>query len=495
MEQWMKKHRVLVVVFIVIILIGIAAAIFLPRIVGAEQVPERLVKENTVQLTKMDLTSSISATGTIESAATKTVSANVNGVEVKSVKVKEGDAVKKGQTLLTFDKSDLEEALQEAKENLSEVTVQTANELRQAKRKVSEAQETYTSQKEKLANNVSEAKEEYEASKKAVSTARTAAEKQKAQETLKQTESAYEQAKSEQESTNKQNKSNIQTAKDSVTTAQNNKKKSLREAEKTVEEAEKTLEECSVTAPMDGVVTAIDAEVGDTYSGGAMLEISDCMDLLVSTTVSEYDIAKVKKGLKVVILTDATEDTELEGTITYVAMTTGSTLDSGSSSGNTGNNTSMSTGTSSSSSSTGYEVRIQIKEKNDNIRIGMTAKCSIVLEEAADVYAVPYDAIHTNSNGGNVIYVKDSSSGSRKEVTVTKGMESDYYVEVSGSDLSEGLQVIIPSDETSAGSSANKAEKNSGALDGLIPDSGSRGNHSDKGGGFGGGAPAGGPGM
>lgn len=495
MKQWMKKHRVLVIVLVVIILIGIAVAIVLPSMVRAEPSSKKIQKENTVQLAKMDLTSSISATGTIESAATKTISANVNGVEVKSVKVKEGDEVKKGQTLVTFDESDLEEAFEEAKENLSDAKTQTANELSQAKRKLSEAQDTYAAQKEKMAANVTSAKQEYEAAKKAVSSAKTASEKQKAQETVKQAKSAYEQAKSEQESTNKQNKSNIQSAKDSVTTTQSNNKKTLREAEKSVEEAEKTWEECSVTAPMDGVVTAVGIEDGDTYSGGEMFEISDCTNLQVSTTVSEYDIAKVKKGLKVVILTDATEDTELEGTITYVAVTTGSTLDSGSSSGNTGSNTSMSTGTSSSSSTSGYEVRIQIKDNNEKIRIGMTAKCSIVLEEAADVYAVPYDAIHTNSNGANVIYVKDSASGTRKEVTVTKGMESDYYVEVSGEDLSEDLQVIIPSDATSSGSSSDESEKSSGALDGLMQDSAGKGNRSNKGGGFGGGAPAGGPGM
>ena len=493
MRYWIKKHRVLVIIVVVLVLVGVAGAIYLPHMVGAEQAPTKRVRENTVKLSKMDLTSSISATGTIESAATKTVSANINGVAVKSVKVKEGDEVKKGQTLVSFDKTDLEEALEEAKDNLSDAKIQTANELSQAKRKLSEAQDTYATQKERMADNVTSAKKEYEAAKKAVSSAKTVSEKQKAQETVKQTKSAYEQAKSEQESTNKQNNSNIQSARDSVTTTENNNKKTLRQAEKSVEEAKKTLKECSVTAPMDGVVTAVGVETGETYNGGEMFEISDCTNLQVSTTVNEYDIAKVKEGLKVVILTDATGDTELEGTITYVAVTMGSTLNSGNSSGNAGSSTSMSSGTSS-----GYEVRIQLKDSNENIRIGMTAKCSIVLEEAADVYAVPYDAIQTNSNGDNVIYVKDPSDNSKKELTVTKGMESDYYVEVSGDDLSEGLQVIIPSDATSEESSDTESEKSSGALDELMSGkSGKRNRDRSDRGGFGGGngAPAGGPGM
>lgn len=494
MKQWTGKHRALAIVIAIILVIVIAAVIVLPRIVGAEQAPLERKRENTVSLSKMDLTSSISATGTIESASAKTVSANVNDVEVKSVKVQEGEEVKKGQTLVTFDEEDLKEALAEAEENYSDAKTQTANELSQAKRKLSDAQETYTSEKKKMADNVAAAKKEYETAQKAVSSAKTDEEKQKAQETAKQAKSAYEQTKTEQESTNKQNKSNIQTAKDSVTTTQNNNKKTLREAEKSVEEAKETLDACSVTAPMDGVVTAVGVETGDTYSGGEMFEISDCTNLQVSTTVSEYDIAKVKKGLKVVILTDATDDTELEGEITYVAVTTGSTLDSGNAtSGNAGSASSMST-TGADSSSSGYEVQIRIKDTDEAIRIGMTAKCSIVLEEAADVYAVPYDAIHTNSNGDNVIYVKDSANSSQKEVAVTKGMESDYYVEVSGDELSEGLSVVIPSDTTSSGSSDSESEKSSGALDGLMSGGSGRENHSDKSG-FRGGAPAGGPGM
>ena len=118
----------------------------------------------------------------------------------------------------------------------------------------------------------------------------------------------------------------------------------------------------------------------------------------------------------------------------------------------------------------------------------MTAKCSIIINEASDVYAVPYDAIHTNNNSEDVIYVMDSS-GARSEVVVTKGMESDYYVEISGTGLSEELSVIIPSDETST-SSSESSESSSGALDGLMG-----GNRSgNMGGGPGGGDMGGGPG-
>lgn len=489
----MKKHKKLTIFLIIIIVLLITAAILIPKFFGKKENGMQTAKETTVSLSKMDLTSSVSATGTIESAKSKTVSADVTNVKVKSVKVSEGDTVKKGQTLVTFDESDLQDALTEAEDNLSDAKTQAASELSSAQRKLSEAKSTYSTQNKKSKSTVASAKRSYEQAKQEYKNAKSAEEKQKAKETLDKAKTTYEQAVSERENTNKQNQSNIDSAKEAVTNAKTNNKKTLREAQKSVTEASETLAACAVTAPMSGTVTAVGVEAGDSYSGGEMFEISDCTDLQVSTTVSEYDITKVKKGQKVVILTDATDEEEIEGKITYVALTTGSSSLSSASSVTGGNGTGASSMTSSESSSDGYEVRIQILKENKNLRVGMTAKCSIILEEASDVYAVPYDAIHQNTSGDSVIYVKDSSTNTKKEITVTKGMESDYYVEVTGDGLSEGLMVILPSDTTSSKSSSDSDKSSSGLSDMMGGMSG--GGRGGASGGNGGGPSGGGPGM
>ena len=137
---------------------------------------------------------------------------------------------------------------------------------------------------------------------------------------------------------------------------------------------------------------------------------------------------------------------------------------------------------------------------DDRIKLGMTAKCSIVKKEALDVYAVPYDAVH-RENGESYILVKDGDSTSK--VTVTTGMETDYYIEVQGDDLQEGLQVVIPTDKTDKTDSASDSNKQNSTFGGFggmggTPD-GSTGNKGDRGGmngskgGFGGmGGPGGG---
>lgn len=478
MKSWMKRHRGLLIIATVVVVIVAGAVAVIPRIGGDAETQKKEIKQNTVALSKMDLTRSVSATGTLASAKTKIVRADVSDVKVKKVLVKVGDEVKKGQSLVSFDKSDLKEALREAEENLADVKSQNSSELAAAQRNLSEAQETYENQKKQQKQTKS-------------SSGQTEAGQTQAGQTNGDSAASLQQSKS-----------NVQSAKDALTTTKNNQKKTLREAEKSVEDAKKALESCSATASMDGTVTAIGVEAGDSYHGGDLVEISDCTNFQVSTTVDEYNISDVSKGQKVVILTDATGETELEGKITYVAPTTGSTLDSSGTSdsaGGSGNGgSSMGSGASSSS---GYEVRIRVKTTNEKLRVGMTAKCSIILEEASDVYAVPYDAIHTNTNEESVLYVQDSS-GTRSEVAVTKGMESDYYVEVSGEGLSEGLQILIPTDEASSGSDGEGKNDSSG-LDGLL--NGGKGNRGDRsrqdrssGGapdGAPGGAPGGMPGM
>lgn len=490
--NWLKRHKVHIIVGTIIIAVAVASILLVPRILGSGVEKQQETIENTVNLSKMDLTSSISATGTLESAKTKLVGADVSNVTIKKINVKEGDEVTKGQKLVTFDESDLKESLNEAQENLSDTKAQNSSEITSANRKVREAQQNYTTQKKKYAANVASAKAEYEAAKKKVSSVTNAADKEKATETLNQAKKAYEQAKSEQETGNKQNLSNIQSAKDQVVSTTNNCKKSLWEAERQVKQAKETLEKCSVTASMSGTVTAIGATAGDIYNGTDLIEISDCSNFRVTTTVDEYDISNVKEGQKVVILTDATGEDELEGKITYVAKTMGSSLSGNSAGSGSAETSGASMGNSGTSSSSGYEVRIKVKTDNEKLRVGMTAKCSIILKEVNDVFAVPYDAIHTNTNGDTVLYVKDDA-GMRSEVVVSKGMESDYYVEVSGDELGENLQVIIPTDPVSN----SKDTSEGGSLDGLMGGgmkSNNRGNRQNFGGAPGG-APAGPPGM
>ncbi|MCR5690706.1 MAG: biotin/lipoyl-binding protein, partial [Eubacterium sp.] len=217
MRKWIKKHKKIVVVIAVLLVLGVPSSLILPRFFKSNsRATEMKKQENTIELSKMDLTTSISATGTLESAESTTVSANVSDIEIKKVKVAEGDTVKKGDVLVTFDESDLKEALADAKENLSEAKEDAADDLEDAKEKLADAKETYSEDKEDLKDDVAKAKKAYLAAKKAVKTAKTSEEKTKAKQTLSEAKSAYESAKEKQESTNEQNQEAIESAEDAL---------------------------------------------------------------------------------------------------------------------------------------------------------------------------------------------------------------------------------------------------------------------------------------
>lgn len=463
MKQKLKKHRKKIVVIAIVLVIVIAAVVIIGKVKSGQTKKEKqeIQKENTVSLEKMDLTKSISATGTIESKESREVSANVNGVTIKKVNVSVGDEVKKGKSLITFDETDLQESLAEG-----------SSSIEKAQKQVSDAKSEYADVKSEENSKVAKAKKAYEEAKKS-----------KQKEQISQAKTEYENAVSTRKSTLKQSKSSIEQAQEALETAKSSAKKSIKEAKKQVTQAQESLDKCAVTAPMDGIVTSISVQEGDTYSGGTILQIEDVSGYTISTSVDEYDISNVKVGQKVIVLTEATDEDELEGEVTFVAPSTESS--SGSSSSQSGESGGM---TSTSSSSDGYEVQIALKTADDRLKLGLTARCSIVEEEAADVFAVPYDAVSQNTSGESVINVSEGENGSvsKKQIVVTKGMESDYYVEVQSDEMTEGMKVIIPTDSTSDSTSE---ESENDSLSGLL--GGGGGMQGGSGGGPGG-APGGG---
>ena len=506
MAAFIKRHKKSCIAALVVLAAVIAAALIVPRFTGKKSTEQSTKKQSTVRLEKMDLATSVSASGTLESSKSETVSAAVNNITVKKVNFSVGDTVKKGDTLITFDESDLKEALSDADENLSDARSEANRSIASAQKKLADAKSSYTDEQDSHAKKIRSAKKEWQSAAKQVKTLQNKIKKAKteekaalqeqltkAKESAKQTKEAYETAKENRTASLKQSQSNIDSAEEALENAQSSAEKSIREAKNQAEDAKEMIENCSVTAAMDGTVTSISVSEGDVYSGGSIMEIEDTGSFIVTAYIDEYDIGKIEEGQKTIILTEATGEEELEGTITFVAPKAGNSQSSG------GSGAEMSSGTTES----GYEIQIKVTSKNDSLRLGMTAKCSIILEEAEDVFAVPYDAIH-EKDGEKVIYVADGGS-SYREIAVTTGMESDYYTEISGSELTEGMSVIIPTDETSEKSDDTSSEDEAFSFDrggmhgGSMPDGapdggGKRGgsNGGSQSGGMSGGAPNGG---
>ena len=57
---------------------------------------------------------------------------------------------------------------------------------------------------------------------------------------------------------------------------------------------------------------------------------------------------------------------------------------------------------------------------------------------------MPYDAVETDEDGQSVVYARSSEDEDWQAVPVTTGMETDYYIAISGEGLAEGMQVRVP---------------------------------------------------
>ena len=102
---------------------------------------------------------------------------------------------------------------------------------------------------------------------------------------------------------------------------------SLEAAKAEMDRSSDSLSKTIITAPMDGVVTALNAEVGEVVLMGTMnnpgtviMTIADLSRMLLKAEVSEADIAKVAMGQSARVHINAYRELNFSGTVTQIAL-------------------------------------------------------------------------------------------------------------------------------------------------------------------------------
>lgn len=102
----------------------------------------------------------------------------------------------------------------------------------------------------------------------------------------------------------------------------------IRQAEADLEKARDELRKTTITAPMAGLVTQVNARVGEQVIIGTMnnpgtviLVLSDMSEMLAEVKVDETEIAAVLPGQGAVVTVDAIENRTFEGLVTEIAHT------------------------------------------------------------------------------------------------------------------------------------------------------------------------------
>lgn len=336
-----------------------------------------------------------------------------------------------------------------------------------AKAEADAAQATYDS--------VSAEKAAYDAAVQAVNDAQAAYTEahqayNSASDTEEKASDAYETASDNLTDASKNNDRNISNAADSLEKAQKEKEYSNNSSDQTIDDYKEQIAACTVTAPISGVITAMEVSEGDTYlgEGKTIFSIADNENFIVSASVDEYDISSISEGMTAAVIVEALGEDELPAKVSFVSPTASTSSSNGGSTG-----------------SASYSLEIALDDSNTDLRIGMTAKASIIKEAVYDVLTVPYDCVSTDEDGNS--YVTVDQDGEKVQVPVAVGMQSDYDVEVSGDGLDENSVVYYNTPMVNNPSSSDGSSDSS--QDGITFDMGG----GDMGGGpGGGGAPAGG---
>lgn len=473
MKQFLKSKKAKVILIVVIVVVILVALIgrAVSKMTSAVETAMNLVQVETVQ--KRDLSESISLTGTAAGISKTNVTSRA-AAEVTAVNVQVGDQVKAGDLLCTLDSTDIEEQIataektinnesavesNTAKQNaqaLEDAKADQASQLADAQTAIDQAQEDCNAANAKLEadRNTLAAKQaelatvqsNYDNAKAAAEAAPDDENLQKAYSdaaealTAKQAEvSSAQESVSADEASVKEYQRAVTSAQSSYNSIKSSTDKAISSAQNTVDmegyqtsdsTADKTLKDlqaqladCQIVAPCDGVVTAVNVSVGDNNTANAViLSIEDTSSMKINATVNEDDILKIEEGMKAVVMTGATGDDKMEGTVTRVVKVK--------------NESTAADGTTTSS---GYAAEITVE--NSQLLVGMSAKVKVMIQDKGEALAVPYDLIQNDDNGDTYVMVaNDNGDGTytAAKCKVTAGDEVNYYTEITGGNLKEG---------------------------------------------------------
>ena len=187
-------------------------------------------------------------------------------------------------------------------------------------------------------------------------------------------------------------------------------------AELALQQAHDDLNAAQLIAPIDGVVTDVNAYVGQSVGSSSFITIADLNTTTISVYIDEVDMDKIGVGYEVEVSFDAIEDRVFYGTVTTV-------YPSLENSGNTSYVYGEAVITDDTIGGTEYLLE------------GMSAAVEVIGGRAEDAILVPIEALRDSGDGIYSVFVMENGTPVLKFVEV--GLMDYYYAEII-SGLEEG---------------------------------------------------------
>jgi RND family efflux transporter MFP subunit len=235
----------------------------------------------------------------------------------------------------------------------------------------------------------------------------------------------------------------------------------VQRAQDKVNKATRELEQMTMTAPIPGMVVYLEIWKGGSMSkvqegdspwpGQGLVNLPDLTEMVVKATASEVDASRIDSGQVTQVTLDAHPDTTYQGSV-YKKGTLARRKEPG-------------------SKINVFDVDIDILEKDDKLKPGMSASCRVIIDRIPDVISVPLEAVF-EKEGCTVVYLDNE-----REVEVAVGRRNDMRIEItSGLNGDERVCLINPTLEEPGlpGERASEPEMNKGRQSSRNPGQGSR---------------------
>ncbi|HZJ82301.1 MAG TPA: efflux RND transporter periplasmic adaptor subunit [Clostridia bacterium] len=307
--------------------------------------------------------------------------------KVKTIKVKDGDPVKKGDVLFTLDEKDIRKQIDQAKASYE---IAKAN-YDMGQEQTNIAQESLERTKALTESILNNARENLENTKKLYEVGAVS----KSQ--LDQAELALQQQEAQLQTQLDQAE---MSASDRVTKLANSQ---LEQAELAYKQAQDALSNATITSPIDGIVTGISIEVGSMASNAQpSMNVVDMDRVYVKIDVVEGLINQLAKGQEVNVTIPAVSSEPFNVAIDSINPTPDARTQL-------------------------YPIKICLDNKDGMIKPGMFANVEIPLDVKEDVLSVPSQAVIVKDQK-NIVYIVQDDKAIRKEVEI--GLDTGIEVEI-----------------------------------------------------------------
>ena len=341
-----SRYLILMVIFIVILLAG--GYFFYPTI-GQKNTNQKF---RAVKVDRGDISSVVTATGTINPVTTVLVGSQVSGT-IKALHADFNSRVREGEVIAQIDPAIFEAQVEQGRANVLNAQANLLN--AQANLKNTQANLN------KAEIGVVDANRTLERNKELVER------KVIAQATLDTAQTNYDTAIAQREVARAQ----LESARSQV----ESNKAQVEQAKASLKVAETNLRYTTIRSPVNGIVISRNVDVGQTVAASLQAPTlftiaKDLTQMQVDTNVSEADIGRIEKGMEATFTVDAYPDRTFRGKVFEIRnapITVQNVVT--------------------------YDVVIQVDNTDLKLKPGMTANVSVMIEHREGVLKIPNAAL------------------------------------------------------------------------------------------------------